>query len=128
VGKEVIPQHVFSRRGGLTASERELVKQHPTEGCRIMRQMGYDAPEVLAMVQHSHERYDGSGYPQALRGEAIPMGSRIIAVADTYDALTSWRQYREPWESAAALTEIRGETEKGVYDPAVVAALARLIT
>lgn len=128
VGKEVIPQHVFSRRGGLTPSERELVNQHPAESCRIMRQMGYDAPEVLEMVQHSHERYDGSGYPGRLQGEAIPVGSRIIAVADAYDALTSWRQYREPWESAAALAEIRGETEKGGYDPAVVATLARLVT
>ena len=83
---------------------------------------------MLAMVEHSHERYDGGGYPGGLRGEAIPAGSRIIAVADAYDALTSWRQYREPWESAAALAEIRGEMEKGAYDPAVVAALARLIT
>ncbi|RPJ46863.1 MAG: HD domain-containing protein [Betaproteobacteria bacterium] len=127
IGKEVIPQHVLNRRGTLTRSEFELVKQHPEEACRIMRKMGYETPAVLEMVRHSHERYDGSGYPAGLRGDAIPVGSRIIAVADAYDALTSWRQYREPWQSAAALGEIRSETEKGVFDPAFVAVLDRLV-
>ena len=127
IGKEVIPQHVLNRRGTLTRSEFELVKQHPEEACRIMRKMGYETPAVLEMVRHSHERYDGSGYPAGLRGDAIPVGSRIIAVADAYDALTSWRQYREPWQSAAALGEIRNETEKGVFDPAFVAVLDRLV-
>lgn len=127
IGKEVIPQHVLNRRGALTQSELELVKHHPEEACRIMRKMGYETPAVLAMVRHSHEHYDGSGYPDGLSGEAIPVGSRIIAVADAYDALTSWRPYREPWESAPALGEIRNETEKGVFDPVVVAALARFI-
>lgn len=127
VGKEVIPQHVLNRRGALTASELDLVKQHPEEACRMMRKMGYETPAVLEMVSHSHEHFDGNGYPGGLRGDLIPIGSRIIAVADAYDALTSWRQYREPWESGAALGEIRGETEKGVFDPAVVAALAKLV-
>jgi adenylate cyclase len=127
IGKEVIPQHVLNRRGALTPSELDLVKQHPDEACRMMRKMGYETPAVLTMVRHSHERYGGSGYPDALSGDAIPVGSRIIAVADAYDALTSWRPYREPWESAPALGEIRNETEKGVFDRAVVAALARLV-
>ncbi len=127
IGKEVIPQHVLNRRGSLTASELDLVRQHPGEACRIMRKMGYERPAVLGMVRHSHEHFDGSGYPDGLSGDAIPVGARIIAVADAYDALTSWRQYREPWESAAALGEIRSETEKGVFDPAVVSLLARLI-
>jgi len=127
IGKEVIPQYVLNRRGPLTPGELALVKQHPEEACRMMRKMGYETPAVLEMVRHSHERYDGSGYPDGLRVDAIPVGSRIIAVADAYDALTSWRQYHESWESAATLREIRGETEKGVFDPGVVAALARLI-
>jgi len=128
IGKEVIPQHVLNRRGALTASELDLVKQHPEEACRMMRKMGYETPAVLEMVRHSHERYDGNGYPDGLCGDAIPLGSRVVAVTDAYDALTSWRQYREPWESSAALGEIRGETEKGVFDPAVVSVLARLVT
>ncbi|MEO8008175.1 MAG: HD domain-containing phosphohydrolase, partial [Betaproteobacteria bacterium] len=127
IGKEVIPQHVLNRRGSLTASELDLVKRHPEEACRMMRKMGYETPAVLEMVRHSHERYGGNGYPDGQHGDAIPLGSRIIAVADAYDALTSWRQYREPWESNAALGEIRGETEKGVFDPAVVAVLTQLV-
>lgn len=127
IGKEVIPQYLLNRRGPLAPNERALVQQHPEEACRMMRKMGYETPEVLEMVRHSHECYDGRGYPDGLRGEAIPVGSRIIAVADAYDALTSWRPYRESWESAATLRDIRGQTEKGVFDPGVVAALARLI-
>jgi adenylate cyclase len=127
IGKEVIPQYVLTHRGALTTSEMDLVKQHPEEACRMMRKMGYETPAVLEMVRHSHERFDGSGYPDRLRGDAIPIGSRVIAVADAYDALTSWRQYREPWENTATLREIRRETEKGVFDPEVVAVLARLI-
>ena len=127
IGKEVIPLHILNRRGALTASEFDVVKQHPDEACRLMRNMGYESPAMLALVRHSHERYGGAGYPDGLRGEAIPLGARIIAVADAYDALTSWRPHRESWESAAALREIHNETEKGALDPAVVAALARLV-
>jgi adenylate cyclase len=128
IGKELIPANLRNRRGGLSASEFEVIRQHPEESCRLMRKMGYANPAVLNLVKHSHERYrGGGGYPGDLQGEDIPMGSRIIAVADAYDALTSWRPYREPWERHAAIGEINREVEKGTFDPQVVAKLAELI-
>ncbi len=95
IGKELIPPNLRNRRGGLSASEFEIFQQHPEESCRLMRKMGYDKASVLNLVLYSHEHFSGSGgYPGKLKGEDIPMGSRIIAVADAYDALTSWRPYR----------------------------------
>lgn len=128
IGKEVIPHYVLNRRSGLTQSEFDIIQQHPKESCGMMRKMGYERPAVLEAVQHSHEHFNGNGYPDGLSGNAIPIGSRIIAVADAYDALTSWRPYREPWECSATLDEIRNWAGKGIFDPAVVAALARLVT
>jgi adenylate cyclase len=128
IGKEVIPLYILNRRGGLLASELDIIKQHPDEACRIMRKLGYDDPYTLRAVRHSHERFDGSGYPRGLKGADIPIASRIIAVADAYEALTAWRVHREPWEPSAALGELARDVEKGAFDPAVVDALSRLIT
>lgn len=128
IGKELIPHHLRNRPGGLTSSETEIMQQHPEESCRLMRKMGYNNPEVLALVQHSHEYYNSAeGYPGMLRGDDIPIGSRIIAVADAYNALTSWRPYRGPWERHAALVEIQHDVEKGIFDPVVAAELSKLV-
>ena len=128
IGKEVIPLYILSRRGGLISSEHEIIKQHPEEACRMMRKMGYNDPSMLAAVRHSHERFDGTGYPEGLKGTSIPIGSRIVAVADAYDALTAWRVHREPWERSAALGELQRGVEKGAFDPDVVAALTQLVS
>jgi response regulator RpfG family c-di-GMP phosphodiesterase len=94
-----------------------------------MRKMGYNDPFVLHLVKYRHEHYQGrNGYPGELKGDDIPMGSRIIAVAAAYDALTSWRPYRDSWERHAALGEISREVEKGIFDPTVVAVLIKVIT
>jgi HD-GYP domain-containing protein (c-di-GMP phosphodiesterase class II)/class 3 adenylate cyclase len=127
LGKEVVPHHVLNRRGGLLPAESDPLRQHPVESTRLMRAMGYDAEGILKMVRHSHEHFGGAGYPDGLAGEAIPLGSRIIAVADAYDALTSWRPYREAWEGRAALEELRRGVERGLYDPKVMEALAGLM-
>ncbi|MDD5029614.1 MAG: adenylate/guanylate cyclase domain-containing protein [Rhodoferax sp.] len=128
IGKELISPNLRNRRGGLTISEIDIIQQHPEESCRLMRKMGYDKPAVLKLVKHSHEHYRGSGgYPNQLKGNDIPIGARIIAVADAYEALTSSRPYRESWERHAALGEINSEVEKGVFDPVVVEVLAKLI-
>lgn len=129
IGKELIPPNLRNRRGGISATEFAVIKQHPEESCSLMKKMGYDNPVALDFVRYSHEHFsDNGGYPGKLKGEEIPLGARIIAVADTYDALTSWRPYREPWERHAALGEIRHQVEKGIYDPHVVSALSKLIT
>jgi HD-GYP domain-containing protein (c-di-GMP phosphodiesterase class II) len=89
--------------------------------------MGYENSAMLQIVQHSHEYFNGRGYPHGLAGEDIPLGSRIVAVADAYDALTSKRPYRDAWERQSALEEIRRGVEKGMYDPTVADVLFRLL-
>jgi HD-GYP domain-containing protein (c-di-GMP phosphodiesterase class II) len=127
IGKENIPHHLLNRVGGLSADELKEVQQHPIEGPRILKKMGYDSEAMLDIVRHSHECFDGSGYPDGLRGEMIPLGARILAVADAYDALTSWRPYRERWECNTAFDELRRAVEKGVFDPNILGALTQVL-
>lgn len=128
VGKESVPPHVLNRRDGITGSELEIFRQHPVEGGRILRKLGYENPALIKIVTHVHESWNGSGFPNGLRGDDIPIGSRIVAVADAYEALTSYRIYHQPWARHAALEEIGRETETGQFDPAIVGAFSRLMT
>jgi len=127
IGKKIIPHHLLNRMGSLNSVEIKKVQMHPTEGVRILEDMGYTSGLMLKIIRHSHENYDGSGYPDGLRGNDIPLGSRIIAVADTYDALTSWRPYREKWDRHAALEELLKCVDKGLFDPGVVKALVKVM-
>jgi adenylate cyclase len=127
IGMEIVPHHLLNRRGSLSDSEYEAVKKHPTASERLLRTMGYQSERVLAIIRSSHELLDGSGYPEKLRGDAIPLGSRIVIVADAYDALTSWRPYRDPLARDAALDEIQRSCNRGIYDPRVVEALLKLL-
>jgi len=127
IGKEIVPHHLLNRVGNINPGEFDMVKMHPEEGTRILRKMGYENEAMLKIVRHSHESFNGSGYPDRLKGESIPLGSRIVAVADAYDALTSWRPYRESWERHAALDEISRGVGKGLYDPKVVEFLVKMM-
>jgi HD-GYP domain-containing protein (c-di-GMP phosphodiesterase class II) len=127
IGMEIVPHHLLNRRGSLSGSEYETIKQHPLAGERLLRTMGYTAESVLAIIRSSHELLDGSGYPDGLRGETIPLGARIVVVADAYDALASWRPYRDPLARDAALDEIRRSCARGIYDAKVVEALMKLL-
>ena len=98
IGKEIVPHSILNRGGSLSSSELDLIKMHTAESVRVIKKMGYENESVLQIVKHSHESFSGTGYPDGLQGEKIPAGSRIIAVADTYDALTSKRPYRDSWE------------------------------
>ena len=128
IGKEIVPYHLLNRKGGLTAAEFESIQMHPAESGRILRNMGYHNDDMIKYVLSSHEHFVGSGYPDGLKGEEIPLGSRIVAVADAYAALTSWRPYRDPWERHASLDEIRRGVERGFYDPKVVDVLVELMS
>ncbi|MGH7168565.1 MAG: HD domain-containing phosphohydrolase [Nitrospiraceae bacterium] len=128
IGKQIVPYHLLNRKGRLATGEFETVKKHALESAKILRSMGYESDVLTEAVLHSHESYDGSGYPDGLAGEKIPIGARILGVMDAYDALTSWRPYREPWERHAAFDEIRRGAAKGIYDPKVVQALGSLLT
>src|SRR5438093_469553 len=128
IGKEIVPHHLLNRMGSLSSWELDMVKMHPVEGARTLRKMGYESEEIIKIVYHSHENYNGSGYPDGLKGDDIPLGSRIVAVADAYDALISWRPYRDPWERHVALDEIARGVGKGTYDPKVVDGLIKIMT
>ena len=92
VGKIETPSEVLNKPGALTDEEYEIMKRHSTVGAAMVEQLG--DPEITAMVRHHHERLDGKGYPDNLAGDEIPLGARVIAVADTFDAIISTRPYR----------------------------------
>jgi putative nucleotidyltransferase with HDIG domain len=119
VGKINTPRAVLHKPGELTGIELELIELHPVDGAEIVSTLG--DPDLTAMVRHHHERLDGSGYPDRLTEGEIPLGARIIAVADTFDAITSTRPYRPARSDEQALAIL--EEEAGVrLDPLGVSA------
>jgi response regulator RpfG family c-di-GMP phosphodiesterase len=126
VGKIGIREAILNKPGRLTPEEFEHVKQHVQIGLGILAPL-FHLKKPLKYVEHHHERWDGAGYPLGLAGEAIPMGARILCAADTFDALTSKRAYREPLEPQAALEHLRIDSGKQ-FDPCVYDALVRVIT
>jgi putative nucleotidyltransferase with HDIG domain len=105
IGKIAVADQVLLKPGALTPDEFEQMKQHSNAGARIMERIEFLKP-AAEIVRHHHERYDGTGYPDGLAGEAIPFGSRIFAVADALDAMTSDRCYRKALPFARAYSEI----------------------
>jgi HD-GYP domain-containing protein (c-di-GMP phosphodiesterase class II) len=121
IGKLGIPDEVLGKHSPLDESEWMLMKAHPEIGLALLDRAGQSSREVLAVLYH-HERLDGSGYPYGLKAEAIPIEARIVAVADTYDALTSDRPYRKAASHVEAKRVMREEA--GVrLDAHAVAAL-----
>lgn len=119
VGKIIVSPEILEKPGRLSGPERVEIERHSVFGARLVASL--DDAGLTAIVRHHHERIDGSGYPDGLAGAAIPLGARIVAVADTFDALTSQRPYREafsPDDAMALLAEEAGCT----LDPAIVAA------
>ncbi len=127
IGKEIIPHYILNRGGSLSSTEFDLIKTHTAESARVMKSMGYENEAALQIVRHSHENFNGTGYPGGLKGDKIPLGSRIVAVADAYDALTSKRPYRDSWERHSSLDQIDRGVEKGLFDPKVVQALHKFM-
>jgi hypothetical protein len=119
VGKIETPLPILHKAGRLTDEEYEVIKRHPADGAR-MAEVLHD-PELTSMVLDHHERLDGSGYPNGLSGGEIPLGARIIAVADTFDAMTSVRPYRPAYPHKKAIDILRSEADTRL-DPAVVRA------
>ena len=118
IGKLAIPEHILNKPGRLTPAEYEIMKRHAPIGADILQVIDFPYP-VAPIVRHHHENWDGTGYPDGLAGEDIPIGARIIAVVDCFDALTSDRPYRPRLEDAAAL-QILAERKATMYDPRVV--------
>jgi len=117
IGKIGIPDKILLKPGRLTHREYEVIKKHPIIGSNIIGHFGIWADEQK-IIKHHHERWDGNGYPDRLKGEKIPFPSRILAVADVYDALTSDRSYRQRLQEAVAVTIIK-ENLGTQFDPKV---------
>jgi HD-GYP domain-containing protein (c-di-GMP phosphodiesterase class II) len=128
VGKVVVPRSILDKTGPLNAHELEIMREHSVAGQRMLDRCDGLGREA-SLVRSTHERWDGSGYPDALAGEEIPLGARIIAVCDAYDAMTSERPYRPARSPRRALAEVRRGAGRR-YDPRIVpaflAAVARL--
>lgn len=126
IGKIFVPRTVLYQGGQLTPAEWEIIKLHPIKGAEIARQESAP-PEVVNAILHHHERYGGVGYPHCLKGKDIPLFSRIIAVADAFDAMTSSRPYRSQALSVdMALSEIQIHAGPQ-FDPDIVEAFAEEI-
>jgi hypothetical protein len=123
VGKLETPTEILRKPGPLSDEEFDAIKQHPVDGARLAGVLGDQ--ELTAIVRHHHERLDGTGYPARLHGEDIPVGARIIAVADTFDAITSPRPYRSARPHRAAVEILKREAGSQL-DPAVVQAFCAL--
>ena len=123
IGKLAVPEHIINKPGRLTPEEFEKMKIHPVVGAEILQRVKFPYP-VVPIVRSHHEHWDGSGYPDGLKGEEIPIGARILSAADCLDALASDRQYRRalPLDGAMEkLTELAGQQ----FDPTVIEILKR---
>ena len=121
IGKLAVPEQILSKPGRLTPEEFEKMKIHPVVGAEILDRVQFPYP-VVPIVRSHHERWDGTGYPDATSGEAIPIGARILAVVDCFDALTSERPYRRAVSPEEALAHLKAESGKS-FDPRVVASI-----
>ncbi|MBI2251889.1 MAG: HD domain-containing protein, partial [Armatimonadetes bacterium] len=124
LGKISIDDDTLAKSAPLTFDEYERIKKHPLTGARIASALNLYKDEAL-IVKYHHEKYDGSGYPEKLKGEAIPIGSRIIAVAETFETLISPRSYKKVSTHKEALEIIKNESGKH-FDPKIVAAFLRV--
>src|SRR5919197_6453661 len=125
IGRIAIPDAILLKPGGLAAEEWKVMQTHAEEGARIIARLGF-VEAVVSVIRHHHERLDGSGYPEGLRGEEIQLPARIVHVADALDSMITTRVYRPRIDRAAALAEIRSAAGSQ-FCPRVVAALERAL-
>lgn len=125
VGKMVVPDDILRKVGPLTDEEWLIMKQHPSWGYEMLAEVGFLQSAALDIVYSHHERWDGQGYPRGLSGEQIPLGARIFAVVDTYDAMTSDRPYRRARAHTQAVAELRRVAGEQL-DPRMVEAFCDL--
>jgi len=123
IGKIAIPEYILNKPTVLTETEFEKMKIHPVVGANMLSRIAFPYP-VLPMVKSHHERWDGNGYPDRLKGEEIPFNARILSVVDCYDALTTNRPYRSPMDRNQIVDFFRRESGRA-YDPAIVATFIR---
>jgi ribonuclease P protein subunit RPR2 len=126
IGKVGVPEHILCKQGPLDGSEWDVMRRHPSVGAQIVAPIAFLGEAVGALIRHHHERFDGTGYPDRLRGEAIPLPARIFSVADSFDAMTSDRPYRGSIGIERALAEVR-DGAGSQFDPEVVRVFVQMI-
>lgn len=124
VGKVMVPDEILLKRGSLTPAELEAVRQHPVDGERIVAAAGF--PDAARWIRHHHERWDGNGYPDGLSAGQIPLESRILAIADALEAMTTTRPYREAMSVEMASSELRS-VAGSQFDPGIARVLVDLL-
>ena len=125
IGKLAVPEHILSKPGPLTQEEFQKIRIHPQVGAEIISAVPFPYPVAPLILSH-HERWDGKGYPQGLKGEEIPLGARILSVVDYFDALTSDRPYHKAMTHDAALGLLQQEAGKAL-DPTVVQMFIKML-
>jgi diguanylate cyclase (GGDEF)-like protein/PAS domain S-box-containing protein/putative nucleotidyltransferase with HDIG domain len=124
IGKIGIKQEILTKKEPLTPKEFEILKKHPIVGCNILKGVTFLEKE-LPIILHHHERYDGNGYPYGLKAREIPLGARILAVADAFDAMTAGRTYKKRLDRSAALAELQ-QKSGSQFAPDIVEAFLKL--
>jgi len=126
LGKVAVPEHILRKPGPLTPEERKIMEEHPAAGERICAPLK-SFRAVLPIIRHHHEKLDGSGYPDGLKGNAIPLTARILSTVDIYDALTTDRPYRKALTREAALETMHAEVKKGWWDAELIRELEAVL-
>jgi len=127
IGKIGVPREILNKRGPLNDEEWAIIRSHPDVGYRVCSPLKNTLGPALEIIRYHHERLDGSGYPDGLRGQEIPLVARIMAVVDMYDALVTDRPYRGAMQKDEALKVVRQATREGKLDPGVVEGLVELV-
>lgn len=126
IGKVAVPDAILLKRGPLNAEERKIMQEHPLVGERICAPLK-TFRLVLPIIRHHHEKLDGSGYPDGLKGEKIPLAARVLQIVDVYDALTTERPYKRPLPEEETLRIMQEEIAKGWWDPKVFAVFRKML-
>jgi putative two-component system response regulator len=126
VGKIAVPDSILLKPARLTPDEWGIMREHPVVGERICSPLK-SFRLVLPIIRHHHEKLDGSGYPDGLRGDAIPVTARVLQIVDVYDALTTERPYKKAFSITSALETIKQEVEKGWWDPQIFDQFVRIV-
>jgi putative two-component system response regulator len=127
IGKVAVPDAILLKPGRLTAQEMDVIRQHPVVGEKICAPLK-SFRQVLPIIRHHHEKLDGTGYPDGLKGATIPLGARILTIVDVYDALTTERPYKSALTSEEALQVIADEVNRGWWDGEVFRAFQDIVS